>query len=135
MVISNQRIAILRFGCPLTGHYRIVTTQTQYDQVDPTTKYPTPPQPEQTQPAPGLAGAMEPKPDHGEDSYVGSGRLTGPQGGHHRCGLRHRSGGGHCVRQGRRGCGARVPAERGAGCHRGDQAGRGCRPEGGLRAR
>ena len=54
-----------------------MTTQTQYDQVDPTTKYPTPPQPEQTQPAPGLAGAMEPKPDHGEDSYVGSGRLTG----------------------------------------------------------
>jgi hypothetical protein len=49
----------------------------QYDQVDPTSKYPAPPQPEQAQPAPGLAGAMDPKPDHGEDSYVGSGRLTG----------------------------------------------------------
>ncbi len=35
------------------------------------------PQPEQSQPAPGLAGAMEPKPDHGETSYVGSGRLAG----------------------------------------------------------
>lgn len=50
---------------------------TQYDQVDPTTKYPAPPQPEQVQPAPGLAGAMDPLPDHGEDSYVGSGRLAG----------------------------------------------------------
>src|SRR6478735_9205558 len=49
----------------------------QYDQVDPTTRYPAPPQPEQAQPAPGLAGAMDPKPDHGEESYVGSGRLTG----------------------------------------------------------
>jgi NAD(P)-dependent dehydrogenase (short-subunit alcohol dehydrogenase family) len=49
----------------------------QYDQVDPTTRYPAPPQPEQAQPAPGLAGAMDPKPDHGEDSYVGSGRLKG----------------------------------------------------------
>ncbi len=51
--------------------------QSQYDQTDPTTRYPAPPQPEQQQPAPGLAGAMDPKPDHGEQSYVGSGRLTG----------------------------------------------------------
>ena len=55
----------------------MTVTPTQYDQVDPTTRYPAPPQPEQTQPAPGLAGAMDPKPDHGEESYVGSGRLTG----------------------------------------------------------
>lgn len=54
-----------------------MTTRTQYDQVDPVTKYPSPPQPEQIQPAPGLAGAMDPKPDHGEESYVGSGRLKG----------------------------------------------------------
>lgn len=51
--------------------------RTQYDQVDPTTQYPPPPQPEQVQPAPGLAKDMDPKPDHGEESYVGSGRLTG----------------------------------------------------------
>ena len=50
---------------------------THYDQSDPTTKYPAPPQPAQAQPAPGLAAAMDPKPDHGEDSYVGSGRLNG----------------------------------------------------------
>jgi NAD(P)-dependent dehydrogenase (short-subunit alcohol dehydrogenase family) len=29
------------------------------------------------QPFPGLAGKMTPRPDHGETSYVGSGRLTG----------------------------------------------------------
>lgn len=44
---------------------------------DPTTKYPKPPFKEQKQPWPGLAGKMDPKPDHGETSYQGSGRLTG----------------------------------------------------------
>lgn len=39
--------------------------------------YPKPPFPKQTQPWPGLAGKMNPKPDHGETSYQGSGRLTG----------------------------------------------------------
>jgi NAD(P)-dependent dehydrogenase (short-subunit alcohol dehydrogenase family) len=43
----------------------------------PLTKYPKPPFPEQTQPWPGLAGKMSPKPDHGETSYKGSGRLRG----------------------------------------------------------
>jgi NAD(P)-dependent dehydrogenase (short-subunit alcohol dehydrogenase family) len=38
-------------------------------------KYPTPPFPAQEQPWPGLASRMEPRPDHGEKSYVGSGRL------------------------------------------------------------
>jgi NAD(P)-dependent dehydrogenase (short-subunit alcohol dehydrogenase family) len=44
---------------------------------DPTTRYPQPPQPEQEQPVPGLAREMSPRPDHGEESYVGSGRLEG----------------------------------------------------------
>jgi NAD(P)-dependent dehydrogenase (short-subunit alcohol dehydrogenase family) len=44
---------------------------------DPATKYPTPPFPSQSQPWPGLAGKMEPRPDHGEASYRGSGRLDG----------------------------------------------------------
>jgi NAD(P)-dependent dehydrogenase (short-subunit alcohol dehydrogenase family) len=44
---------------------------------DPRTKYPAPPFDEQNQPWPGLAGKMHPKPDHGETSYRGSGRLTG----------------------------------------------------------
>ncbi|AFL89956.1 dehydrogenase of unknown specificity, short-chain alcohol dehydrogenase like protein [Terriglobus roseus DSM 18391] len=45
--------------------------------VDPTTKYPRPPYPGQTQPWPGLASKMTPRPDHGETSYKGSGRLAG----------------------------------------------------------
>jgi NAD(P)-dependent dehydrogenase (short-subunit alcohol dehydrogenase family) len=45
--------------------------------VDPTSKYPKPPYPGQSQPWPGLAGKMNPRPDHGETSYKGSGRLTG----------------------------------------------------------
>ena len=44
---------------------------------DPTTKYPKPPFKEQLQPWPGLAGKMDPRPDHGEESYKGSGRLLG----------------------------------------------------------
>ena len=42
---------------------------------DPTTKYPKPPFQPQDQPWPGLAGKMDPRPDHGEKSYKGSGRL------------------------------------------------------------
>lgn len=44
---------------------------------DPTTKYPRPPFKEQPQPWPGLASRMDPRPDHGETSYKGSGRLLG----------------------------------------------------------
>ncbi len=44
---------------------------------DPTTKHPRPPFPRQSQPWPGLAGKMQPRPDHGETSYRGSGRLAG----------------------------------------------------------
>jgi hypothetical protein len=36
-----------------------------------------PPFPQQKQPMPGRTGAMQPTPDHGEDSYRGSGKLTG----------------------------------------------------------
>jgi NAD(P)-dependent dehydrogenase (short-subunit alcohol dehydrogenase family) len=44
---------------------------------NPMTKYPKPPFPEQHQPWPGLASKMQPRPDHGETSYKGSGRLNG----------------------------------------------------------
>ncbi len=37
---------------------------------------PTPPQPEQQQDMPGQTEAMDPRPDHGEHSYVGHGKLT-----------------------------------------------------------
>ncbi|WP_299652680.1 SDR family oxidoreductase [uncultured Jannaschia sp.] len=36
---------------------------------------PEPPQPEQKQPMPGTTEKMDPRPDHGEDSYVGHDRL------------------------------------------------------------
>ncbi len=39
--------------------------------------YPKPPFPVQRQPWPGLASKMTPRPDHGETSYKGSGRLAG----------------------------------------------------------
>ena len=45
--------------------------------LDPRTKYPHPPFPDQKQTWPGLSSKMDPKPDHGESSYKGSGRLKG----------------------------------------------------------
>jgi NAD(P)-dependent dehydrogenase (short-subunit alcohol dehydrogenase family) len=44
---------------------------------DPRSAHPQPPQPEQQQSPPGHTAAMDPKPDHGEQSYKGSGRLAG----------------------------------------------------------
>jgi NAD(P)-dependent dehydrogenase (short-subunit alcohol dehydrogenase family) len=44
---------------------------------NPVTKYPKPPFQRQQQEWPGLAGKMNPPPDHGETSYKGSGRLAG----------------------------------------------------------
>ena len=44
---------------------------------DPRSAYPKPPFAVQPQVWPGLAKDMNPRPDHGESSYVGSGRLAG----------------------------------------------------------
>ncbi|WP_168199998.1 SDR family oxidoreductase [Flavobacterium sp. KBS0721] len=44
---------------------------------DPNTKYPRPPFKEQSQPWPGLVSKMNPRPDNGEKSYEGTGRLKG----------------------------------------------------------
>jgi NAD(P)-dependent dehydrogenase (short-subunit alcohol dehydrogenase family) len=41
------------------------------------THYPTPPFPEQQQGMPGVTDKLSPRPDHGEESYKGSGRLAG----------------------------------------------------------
>jgi NAD(P)-dependent dehydrogenase (short-subunit alcohol dehydrogenase family) len=57
----------------LKNHFMAVSPP----RVDPTTKYPKPPFNGQSQEWPGLAGKMEPRPDHGEKSYKGSGRLQG----------------------------------------------------------
>ncbi len=45
--------------------------------VNPVSKYPHPPFKKQQQPWPGLASKMEPRPDHGEQSYRGANRLAG----------------------------------------------------------
>jgi len=44
---------------------------------NPVTQFPKPPFPRQPQEPPGLAGKMDPLPDHGEKSYQGHGRLKG----------------------------------------------------------
>ena len=44
---------------------------------DPREQYPKPPFPRQPQSVPGSAADMDPKPDHGETSYTGSGKLAG----------------------------------------------------------
>src|SRR3954454_12982222 len=53
------------------------TENTGGNMQDPKAKYPQPPQPQQQQPTPGYEGEMQPKVDHGENSYKGSGKLTG----------------------------------------------------------
>jgi NAD(P)-dependent dehydrogenase (short-subunit alcohol dehydrogenase family) len=44
---------------------------------DPKTRFDPPPQPKQQQEPPGYTNEMSPKPDHGEKSYKGSGKLAG----------------------------------------------------------
>ncbi|MCX5509901.1 SDR family oxidoreductase [Pseudomonas sp. BJa3] len=51
--------------------------QDQFTLQNPLTQYPHPPFPAQHQPAPGLDAHMQPKPDHGETTYKGFGRLAG----------------------------------------------------------
>lgn len=46
-------------------------------QQDPLTKYPQPPYSDEKQEVPGTEAEMQPKADHGETSYRGSGKLTG----------------------------------------------------------
>ena len=56
---------------------KIKSSKNQYEMQDPTRQYPRPEFPGQTQSPPGLAREMDPKPDHGEESYQGFGRLEG----------------------------------------------------------
>jgi NAD(P)-dependent dehydrogenase (short-subunit alcohol dehydrogenase family) len=80
---SGGPVPVVLFGSPRVGglpdpcrgNHTGVTNQ--YSFSDPTTRYPRPPFEAQTQSAPGLAKQMDPKPDHGEDTYAGTGRLTG----------------------------------------------------------
>ncbi|MGW1610417.1 hypothetical protein ACWCQZ_13600 [Streptomyces sp. NPDC002285] len=50
-------------------------TDPQHSRPHPAPQHPQPGFPAQDQPHPGWTGPMDPPPDHGEDSYRGSGRL------------------------------------------------------------
>lgn len=52
-------------------------TTTTLRRIDPRTAYPRPPFPKQAQTLPGSEAPLDPAPDHGEETYVGSGRLAG----------------------------------------------------------
>ena len=54
-----------------------MATEDTYTPTDPRTKYAAPPFKKQQQPDPGSTFRMDPVPDHGEDSYIGHGRLAG----------------------------------------------------------
>jgi NAD(P)-dependent dehydrogenase (short-subunit alcohol dehydrogenase family) len=53
------------------------STSTTRQLVDPRNAYPRPPFPRQKQELPGKDSLLDPKPDHGEESYIGAGRLAG----------------------------------------------------------
>jgi NAD(P)-dependent dehydrogenase (short-subunit alcohol dehydrogenase family) len=52
-------------------------TEDRTEQQNPVDRYPQPELPEQALEWPGLESEMEPRPDYGEESYRGSGRLSG----------------------------------------------------------
>ena len=52
-------------------------TASRLQMQDPRKQFPKPPFPKQPQTAPGLQAKMNPKPDHGEESYRGNRRLQG----------------------------------------------------------
>uniref|UniRef100_UPI00374A568B SDR family NAD(P)-dependent oxidoreductase n=1 Tax=uncultured Deinococcus sp. TaxID=158789 RepID=UPI00374A568B len=85
---SSRRQVLGKIGVGLfaatTGHALAQAQQTaavrapiQSVKRDPVTQYVRPPFRPQRQPWPALAGQMGPRPDHGETSYQGSGRLLG----------------------------------------------------------
>jgi len=75
-MVGGLGAGVLSLGIPPVFANVIITDQSTILE-DPRGKYPKPPFKGQHQPWPGLASKMEPKPDHGEKSYKGSGRLTG----------------------------------------------------------
>jgi hypothetical protein len=52
-------------------------TQDQFTQQDPTEQYASPGSGDQTVPYPGRTDEMDVRPDHGEQTYRGTGRLEG----------------------------------------------------------
>ena len=84
---QSRRRALGTFGATLAAAPALMATSANAQPaagnghpqglIDPRDKYPKPPFAAQQQDWPGLASKMNPRPDHGETSYVGSGRLAG----------------------------------------------------------
>src|SRR3954469_21234726 len=79
LAVGVGAAAVTHYGCAsaASGGHKTSSGAAATPLQDPATKYPAPPFPEQSQPWPGLASRMTPRPDHGETSYRGSGRLAG----------------------------------------------------------
>lgn len=75
--VKSLGIGLTAFSLASVSAFAATQASEKKTLVDPTTKYPRPPFKSQSQPWPGLASKMEPRPDHGEKSYKGSGRLAG----------------------------------------------------------
>ena len=78
----GRRAAINKVGAgilvlSIIGSSKPSEAQTEEGLVDPIKEYPKPPFKRQSQLWPGLCSEMDPQPDHGEDSYKGTGRLKG----------------------------------------------------------
>jgi hypothetical protein len=72
---AARRPACRRYPAHLELRTRLVICKTTTE--NPMLDYPRPPFAGQKQPMPGSTDAMQPRPDHGEKSYKGSGRLKG----------------------------------------------------------
>jgi NAD(P)-dependent dehydrogenase (short-subunit alcohol dehydrogenase family) len=75
--IGNIGIGLTALALPTVVKAEKLFSDQPAKMENPVTKYPSPPFKSQSQPWPGLAKNMIPKPDHGETSYKGSGRLAG----------------------------------------------------------
>ncbi len=77
-IIGGLGASFATFMLPTTSTAQSSSTpQSVAELQDPRGKYPAPPFAGQSQPWPGLASKMNPVPDHGENTYRGSGRLAG----------------------------------------------------------
>jgi NAD(P)-dependent dehydrogenase (short-subunit alcohol dehydrogenase family) len=75
--MTAASVGSMAFAATATAAPGAATVSTAQALRDPAGKYPKPPFRGQSQAWPGLASTMEPRPDHGESSYRGSGRLAG----------------------------------------------------------
>lgn len=76
-LIAGTALGVTASALPNIVWAKAVIMKDQKTMQDPTSKFPKPPFKHQKQPWPGLASKMDPIPDHGEESYKGSGRLDG----------------------------------------------------------